>query len=53
MAKEILAIPEEHLAEVIKVIREGLKHLPEISDETRTQLSRWCHEEENYLSEWR
>lgn len=55
MAKEILAIPEERLAEVIKVIRAGLEfvdsgeYLPQISDETREQLEKWCDSEEEYL----
>lgn len=55
MAKEILAIPEEKLGEVIQVIRSGLgnvdggSYLQEISDETREQLIKWCNEEEKYL----
>lgn len=53
MAKEILAIPEEHLAEVIRVIRAGLKsndgRYLNISVETRVQLEKWCAKEESYL----
>jgi len=56
MAKEILAIPEEKLSEVIAVIRTGLEYvddgydeLPTISDETREQLTKWCNDEEDYL----
>ncbi len=45
MAKEILAIPEERLIEVIAVIRAGLE-ITETSDETREQLMKWCNEEE-------
>ena len=48
MAKEILAIPEESLTEVIKVIRNGLKHSL-VSDETRHNLEQWCNEEEEYI----
>lgn len=55
MAKETLTIPEEKLPEVIKVIRAGLEYvdsghyLPQISDETREQLAKWCDEQEEYL----
>jgi hypothetical protein len=48
MAKEILAIPEEHLAEVIRVIRAGLA-LAAVSNEVREQLTKWCDAEEEYL----
>jgi len=49
MAREILSIPEEKLSEVIAVIRQGLKHLTDVSDETRKQLTEWCNKEEDYL----
>jgi len=49
MAKEILSIPEDKLSEVIKVIREGLKHVI-VSEETSQQLSKWCDEEEEHIS---
>ena len=48
MAKEILAIPEESLNEVIIVIRTGLNYVKfteykdDISDETIEQLKHWC-----------
>ncbi len=48
MAKEILAIPEGSLVEVIKVIRNGLKH-SKVSNETRRNLKQWCDEEEDYI----
>lgn len=49
MAKEILAIPEENLLEVIKVIRVGLSTLGgEVSEEVRQNLELWCNEEEAY-----
>lgn len=57
MAKEVLAVPEEHLEEVIKVIRAGLEHFyygprhPGVDPEVREQLLKWCDEEEQYLKE--
>lgn len=51
MAKEALYVPEEHLVEVIQVIRNGLKSTKGISRETRAQLKKWCDEEEDYLNE--
>ena len=49
MSSEILAIPEEHLQELIDIIRVGLEHTKYISTETRRQLIRWCDSEEAYL----
>ena len=50
MAKEILAVPEGKLTEVIAIIRAGLHCVDEqVSDETREQLSEWCDDEEEYL----
>lgn len=49
MASEILAVPEEHLAEVIAVIRAGLASGVKVSAATRVQLIEWCHEEASYL----
>lgn len=51
MASEVLAVPEENLAEVILVIRTGLKNAKFISKDTRRQLKKWCDEEEAYLKE--
>jgi len=48
MAKEILAVPEERLLEVIAVIRAGLA-VSAVSDETVVQLAKWCDEEEAYM----
>lgn len=48
MASEILAVPEQYLAEFIAVIRCGLRG-EEVSTQTRDQLTRWCDEEEEYL----
>lgn len=52
MAKEILAVPEGMLEEVIRVIRVGLDTLDDrVSDEVVELLSAWCSDEEDYL--WR
>lgn len=49
MASEVLAVPEEHLAEVIEIIRAGLKQRPKTSPEVRQALEKWCREEATYL----
>lgn len=49
MAKEVLAVPEESLKEVIAVIRSGLSHNKWISQDTRDNLTEWCDREEAYL----
>lgn len=49
MANEVLSVPEESLAQVILVIRTGLKNAKYISKETRRELKKWCDEEEAYL----
>ena len=52
MTSEVLVVPEEYLQEVILVIRTGLKHIKPkktISRTTRSQLAKWCKEEEAYL----
>jgi len=51
MGKEILAIPEEHLSYVVRVIRDGLDHLISdhqifYDDEAYIQLTKWCDEME-------
>ena len=51
MASEILSVPEESLAEVIRVIRTGLKNAKFISKDTRRNLKFWCDQEEAYLKE--
>jgi hypothetical protein len=48
MASEILTIPESRLAEVIAVIRAGLKET-KVSPDTKRNLLKWCKEEEEYL----
>jgi hypothetical protein len=49
MAKEVLYVPEEHLQEVIDVIREGLKAKKQVRPDVRQALLKWCREEEEYL----
>lgn len=52
MASEILSIPEEKLAEVILIIRVGMRALEStkgISDVTKRYLTIWCDEEQGYL----
>lgn len=56
MANAILAIPEEHLPEVVDVIRAGLFELRgKISEDVKKQLLRWCFEGQAALLEepWR
>lgn len=49
MASEVLSIPEESLAEVIRVLRAGMLSAKNISTATRNSLKQWCREEEEYL----
>lgn len=49
MATESLNVPEEHLAVVIQVIRNGLKNTKRVPREVRSALHNWCKEEEAYL----
>lgn len=50
MASEILSVPEEHLAEVIYVIRRGLLSTKKsLAQEVLVMLTKWCDEEEEYL----
>lgn len=52
MATELLRVPEEHLWDVIGIIRAGLAHLPHpIHPDIREALEDWCDDEENYLLE--
>lgn len=50
MALETLSIPEEHLADVINVIRAGchLRH-DQIDPEVYARLTQWCNDEDDYL----
>lgn len=50
MASEILSVPEEHLEDVIYVIRRGLASTKRSIDKSVfDQLTKWCDEEEEYL----
>ncbi len=55
MAKEVLVVPERHLADVIKVIRAGLWRVfaeparGDVSREAEDLLKKWCGEEEEHL----
>lgn len=56
MGKEVLAIPEEKLEEVIWIIQAGLQYDyafgdSPVSDETRKSLDKWCIEHEQRLAE--
>lgn len=48
---ETLYVPEEHLEEVILVIRNGLKNTKKLSKDVRLNLKKWCEEEEQYLKD--
>ncbi len=47
MGKEVLAIPEEYLADVIRVLRAGLT-VEEVSEEVAEALNGWCDEMEAF-----
>ena len=47
--KEALYVPEEHLEEVIRIIRNGLRGTKEVSEEVREELNNWCRETKEYL----
>jgi hypothetical protein len=50
MASETLSVPEEHLEDVIYVIRRGLLSTKKaIHKDVLKQLTKWCDEEEEYL----
>lgn len=49
MATELLAVPEEKLPEVIRVIRAGLKK-EKVSRDTRKNLLTWCKMQEEYIN---
>lgn len=49
---ETLHVPEEHLLNVIKVIRAGLSDKKvRVPREVRQQLKKWCDEEEKYITQ--
>ena len=49
MAKEVLAIPEDNLLEVVGIIRAGLRAKRKITPEVYEALTAWCDEEEAYM----
>jgi hypothetical protein len=49
MAIEVLHVPEQHLMEVIGILRVGLAHTPGVSPEVREALTTWCDDEERYM----
>jgi hypothetical protein len=49
MTTEVLAIPEEHLLEVIAIIRAGIKAKPKTTPTVKKQLTKWCNTEEQYV----
>jgi hypothetical protein len=50
MAAETLHVPEEHLEDVIYVIRRGLQSTEKgINEEVVRALTEWCNDEEEYL----
>ena len=52
MSKEILAIKDEDIPEVVKVIRAGLRFLGDkVTQETQLALNRWCNREMQHIKE--
>lgn len=50
MTTELLPVPEEHILDVIKVIRAGLDSVEDqVDPEVAEQLKVWCDQEEDYL----
>jgi len=49
MPGEVLTVPEDHLLEVIAIIRAGLRATPKITPEVKRQLTKWCKNEERYI----
>ena len=49
MAKEILFVPEKHLADFIRVVRAGLEQV-KVPPGMKEGLEEWCCEQEEYLA---
>lgn len=49
MASESLNVPEEHLRDVIRVIKGGVFAVENCPEEVKEALLTWCREEEEYL----
>ena len=54
MANEILAVPEDHLGDVIRILELGMVRARDlgvtIHPEVFEQLTKWCNEEKEYLT---
>lgn len=50
MATVLMSVPEEHLTDVIAVIRAGLDVLP-VNSEVFENLNEWCDSQEEYLAD--
>jgi Lar family restriction alleviation protein len=50
MAKEVLAIPESHLADVVALIKFGLSYSLAVDPLVKTNLEKWCFEQQQYLA---
>lgn len=51
MATEILAVPEEHLSDVINIIRAGIRVKDHVDPKAKLLLSIWCDKEQEYLDD--
>ena len=51
MASEVLAVPEQHLAEFISIVRAGLAAVGDVTPGVREALEGWCDRESEYLEE--
>lgn len=49
MATELLAIPEEEMADFIRVLRAGLNSVEDVPAVMKEDLLQWCEDEEEYL----
>lgn len=51
MASEVFSVPEDRLAEVIKIMRAGTEACwPELHADTIKNVLDWCDHEEEYLA---
>jgi hypothetical protein len=46
-----LHVPEEHLAEVVEIIRKGLKAKKKVSRKVKKHLTHWCQDMEFYIKD--
>ena len=52
MAKEVLAIPEDNLAEFIEILESGLKSHKNTSENVKQSLQEWIEQEKEYIKSW-